>query len=357
MRACAAIPDEREQHRDDRWKQLPFGFHERPHDRAPERLSFVRGQIAVDVGGVVRDFAQWPRPEPVRAQFQVWQQQRHRGARHNGRRRAQRCPHAHVFPEPAVGDLVDDVGGGHRREVHQEVAARPVLEHQGGAGARERPGAARFEVAPEAVQGERHPLRRHHLHVRELADAIGREPVEQAGHEPGPRAPRQLAHEQERAEPRQDRRGQEQQVVAEHDVAGEGVDGEDLQDLRRQVLGVGEREGLGVEDVGVEVAAERAQIAAEEAQPVIGAPLQDPAVEHRVAEVPGDVAAEARCKRPRQDERDQGIEPCGGGRVESGLGARGWGLGTSGASPQSPVPNPPHPHRPRYLAVNPAIVA
>ena len=237
-------------------------------------------------------------------QLQVRPQQRQRGARHGGGRDAERRPHPQVLPQTAAGNLVDHVGGRERREVEQEVAAGPVLRHQRRGGAGERPGTPRVEVAPESVERERHPLRRHHLQVRELPDAVRRERIEQAGHEPRARAPGQLAHEQERPEAREDEGRQEQQVVRQHDVAGERVHRKDLQHLRHQVLGVGERQRFRVEDVRVEVAAERAEIAAEEPEPVIGAPLQDPAVQHRVAEVPRDVAREARGQGPRHREGD-----------------------------------------------------
>ena len=333
--ACAATPASASSTGMSDGNSSPSGFREGAHDGAPERLRLVGRQVAVDVGRVVRHLSERPRTEPMLAQCEVRQQERHGRARHDRRRRAQRRPRSQVLPQPAAGHLVDHVRGHERHEVEQEVAAGPVLRHQRRRSAGERPGAARVEVAPEAVQRERHPLRRHHLQVRELPDPVRRERVEQAGHETRARAPGQLAHEQKRPETREDEGRQEQQVVRQDDVARERVDGEDLQHLRRQMLGVRERQRFGVEDVRVEVAAERAEVPAEEAEPVIGAPLQDPAVQHRIAEVPGDIAGEARREGPGQGQRGRGIQEGGGNRARPGLGTSGgsgFGGRAAGAS-------------------------
>ena len=120
--------------------------------------------------------------------------------------------------------------------------------------------------------------------MRDVRDAIRREREREPGDEPGGGAPGQLAAEQEHAEPGQRERREEQQVVAEDRILRRRVDRQDLQRLRQEVLGVGERQRMRREDV-------RAPPAAAEMR---GVPRQHPRREQRIAEIARDVARQPR---------------------------------------------------------------
>src|SRR6185295_5176342 len=133
---------------------------------------------------------------------------------------------------------------------------------------------------------------------------------QQPADERGDGAAGQLAGEQEHAEARQHERREEQQVVAEDRIARQRVDREDLHRLRHEMLRVGERQRRRVEDVGIEEMAEMRGVAREDAAQLLAVPRQDPDVEDRVAQVPGDVAREPFRERPRHAEGDDGVRRC-----------------------------------------------
>jgi hypothetical protein len=71
------------------------------------------------------------------------------------------------------------------------------------------------------------------------------------------------------------------------------------------MLRVRERERLGIKDIGAPESLQSLEIAGQEAQKVIGVPRESPAIQQRVAEVPRDVARQAACEWPGEDERDE----------------------------------------------------
>ena len=99
------------------------------------------------------------------------------------------------------------------------------------------------------------------------------------------------------AEPRQRERREEQQVVAEDRILRQRVDRQHLQRLRQEVLGVGERQRMRREDVGVPPAASEMR----------GVPRQHPRREQRIAEVAGHVTRQAGSERPGHDDRQHRI--------------------------------------------------
>ena len=78
-------------------------------------------------------------------------------------------------------------------------------------------------------------------------------------------------------------RREEQDVVREEDVVGRPHNRRGLYRLREEVLRVGQREGLGVEDRRVPVVPERSEIAVGERPQMVDAPVDDEAVEQRIA--------------------------------------------------------------------------
>ena len=163
------------------------------------------------------------------------------------------------------------------------------------------------DEAIDAVERERHPLRAHHLQVRHRGDAIRQKAVDETGDERRALVAGQIAHQQVGAEPRERERRNEQQVVAEDDVAGQPVDRQDLQRLPEQVLGQRERQRIRMKDVGVPELGP-ADGAGQQPRHVLGAPAEDPHVEQRVAKVAGDVTADAEDERPGEDHGEHGVE-------------------------------------------------
>ena len=115
--------------------------------------------------------------------------------------------------------------------------------------------------------------------MRKLRDPIRRERVNQAGDKSGGRASCDLADEKIGAEPRQDERGEKQQVVRKDDVSGEGIHRKNLNRLPNQMLRIRERQRLRMKDVGVPESVQRTEIAGQESQNVIGVPRENPRVQ------------------------------------------------------------------------------
>jgi hypothetical protein len=168
-------------------------------------------------------------------------------------------------------------GTGRWQKEEHVVPAGEVLRHEGEDSPDEGPAAATGDEPTQPEEGEGHPVGGQHLQVRDLVDAIGGEAVEEPGQEGGGCVPGQVPDEEEHAERRPEKRGEEDDVVGENDVAGAGVQGEGLKRLRRKVLGVGQGQRRGVEDPGVPEVANRS--AGREVEQPLRVPSQDPAVE------------------------------------------------------------------------------
>ena len=67
------------------------------------------------------------------------------------------------------------------------------------------------------------------------------------------------------------------------------VDRKNLNRLREEMLGVGQRQRLGMKDVRVPEPFQGAEIARQESQQVVRIPGKDPRVQQRVAEIPRNV--------------------------------------------------------------------
>ena len=109
-----------------------------------------------------------------------------------------------------------------------------------------------LEEAMQPQERQRHEVQRLELDVPEMREMVGGESEDQprnvrrtlaAGQFPG-----QHVHRQGRGH----ERTEEQHVVAEDQIAGDGVDGPERHSLRQQVVGVGQRARGGKEDVRVE---------------------------------------------------------------------------------------------------------
>jgi hypothetical protein len=142
--------------------------------------------------------------------------------------------------------------------------------------------------------------------MRHRGDAIGQESVNEPGDERGPRVAGEIADQQIGAEPGERERGDEEEVVAKDDVAGQPVDRQDLQRLAEEVFGKRERQRIRMKDVGVPELgpADRAE---QESRDVLRPPRQNPHVEQGVAEIAGHIAAEAGGDGPGQNQRQDEI--------------------------------------------------
>jgi hypothetical protein len=78
--------------------------------------------------------------------------------------------------------------------------------------------------------------------------------------------------------------------------------------LREEVLGVRERQPLGIKDVGIPEVSDGVEIATKESQNAIGIPRENPRVQQRIAEVPRNVASKAGRQWPRKCDGDDKIE-------------------------------------------------
>ena len=241
----------------------------------------------------------------------VGQHKRQRRQDDTGRSEDERSP-ADDIPEALVApECPQGEGDGKGWKEEEVVAARQALDEQGQRGADQREDAARFGKAPQAEQRERHPLRGQDLQVPEVDEAIERKAIEEAGDESGWRVLRQGAREEVCPESRKDERRQEEQVVAEHEAVTEKIDGQYLDREREEVLGVGQRERRGVEDVRVPEPVQSAKLARSEAREVIEVPAEDPHVEQRVPEIARHARGEVRDHGPCQREREQQVEQQG----------------------------------------------
>ena len=168
-------------------------------------------------------------------------------------------------------------------------------------------------MPPDRIDRQRHPLRREHLQVRKLRDAIRRETEEQSGEDCRGRAAGEVAREQERAKRRQHIREEERDVVAEDRITGREVHRQHQQCLRREMFGVGEREGCRMEDPWVPPLVPGRPVSGAEAGDVPGRPLEDPRIQDRIPQVPWERTRHRRDERPRPGHREHRIEqnsPC-----------------------------------------------
>ena len=185
-------------------------------------------------------------------------------------------------------------GRDEHREEQQEITVRERLQQPREAEDDEPPSRAGVEVRVQPEERERHPLRRQHLNMRQLARAIRREPERDARTDAGERRSGQPFAEQIGEEARE-RVGEEQADV----IGGDRAGAEELQRRRddaeaEEMLGerhrsghrphhrrvppcVGERRGLRV-------------------------PPQDPDVEDRVAGVVRNPAVQIGRDRPRPED-------------------------------------------------------
>jgi hypothetical protein len=321
-------------------EEFTFRFRKHPGEtRAPEALRRRCREVREDISRHAADVGQRPGELQVRADERIGDEERHREYQRQAGSQGQVDPGGPPSPETCPDEFPAHVGRHEGREVQQVVDAREVLQDERQTSADERPSTLRIDVCPDAEEREGHPLRREHLQMRELWNAVRREGEEQAADECGRRGARDPSHEQEHPETRQHEGREKHQVVAEHRVAAGEGHGQRDECLGNQVLGVRQRERGGVEDVAVEERGERVEIAAERAPELLHVPRQDPDVEHRVAEIPGDITTQVPRQRPGHCHTEGEVRQSGEG-----------GLGPSG-DPE------PVDHWPRKRAVNAAMSA
>ncbi len=232
--------DDDEQQRNQSRKQVALGTYQRLQPGAPEPQLVVRREPAEGVCAVVHDHGHRAGRLAQAPQLQVRVQERRRqgDADDGGDERSE--PGARVTHAPPQQHLGDDVRRQPQRRVDEEVAVGQVLRGQRDPRENGVPHPPRLPPLVQAPQHEREPLGGEDLQVRPLVHAVEREPVEQAGHEPGQAAAREAADEQEGAHRRQHERRQEQQVVRQDDVTRQCVDGRPLERLRDQQLRLAE---------------------------------------------------------------------------------------------------------------------
>ena len=166
-------------------KELAFRLGKRLQHVAPDALLAERGRVRVHVGGEAETSAAGRSVSQLVAQRGVRQQKRRRdrGGEHaGGAQSAATC--AGRARGAVCATLPQHVRRSERREVEQVIAARQVLQRPARPPRRQADEARpAVEVASQPVQHERHPLRRQHLQVRGLRQAVRREREQQAGDE------------------------------------------------------------------------------------------------------------------------------------------------------------------------------
>jgi hypothetical protein len=185
----------------------------------------------------------------------------------------------------------------------------------------DRPTLAAVDEGVERRQGERAPATREHLHPGHLTRRqVGTAGEQHAGDDGGVDAASELAHQHEHREAGERIAGEERDVVGEDGVAGQPIDRRDEERDAEQVLGVGKRVRVGVEDRGVpQVPRMR--------HDRIAHPAQDPCIQHRIAEVAGKTVVESwqqldvdgerqRDKAQRHQPRHRRVTTCHGISLE-----------------------------------------
>ena len=272
-----------------------------PQHLAPQFQVLRRGEVRPDVGGELDDLAERTFDSENTLGLLIRKQERQREKKSADSGGAQSDPNARGAQRAERPHSVEREQRHERSEVKEVIAAAPVLHHERRGSTDQRPRRSRRHESIDAVQRKRHPLRADHLQVRDGGDSIREESVDQAGNERGAPVAGEIANEQIRAEPGERERGNEEQVVAQDDVAGQPVDWKDLQHLSEQMLGQRERERIGMKNVGVPEFGP-ADRSGQQARHVLRAPAEDPHIEQRVAEIAGHVAAEAERERPREND-------------------------------------------------------
>ena len=203
--------DQREEHGDDTREQIAFGFGKDPRDRAPQDLlASPRSHTNTRPRRTSTARHGCARSAAVPAPVAYGSRNGTVTAATSSRRRVRGESRAACATTDApLPDLPDDVGDHEWREEHQVVRAGQVLRDECRRRAEQWPPASsarrlrvdRIEESAESVERERHPLRRQHLQMRALRQAVRREREEHAGNERGARIAGDLAHEEIRAEP------------------------------------------------------------------------------------------------------------------------------------------------------------
>ena len=307
--------DRHKQHRHRARKQIPLRPDHRLETRAPEPELAVGGEPGVRVGAVLHHGGERARglSEATHLHVGVEERERESDAYRGGDRRAEPC--ARVAQAMAQPRLRRDVRRQPERGVHEEVPVGEVLRRQGETGEHGVAPAAPLPPLVQSPQHEREPLRREDLQVWPLVHAIQRESVEQSRDDCRPAIAREAAHEQIRAECRQDERREEQQVIGQQNVTCQRVHGRALHGLRHEQFRLAERVRRRMEDVGVPPVRQRRDVAVQHAARLVEVPREDPRVEERIAEVPRDVARQPRREGPRPRDRDEDEEERGAERA------------------------------------------
>ena len=186
-----------------------------------------------------------------------------------------------------------------QHQEHAQVHVRERLQQPAGDEAGQRPAGAGVDEAVQLGQGERAPPAGQHLQPGDVARGeIRAAGEEDAGDEGGIGAAGEPAHQDEHRETGEGVAGEEGHVVGEDGVAGEPVDRGDEEGDAEQVLRIGERVGVRMEDRRVPqipgVGDDR-----------VADPAEDPRVQHRIAGVARQGVGQARQQRGVDGERQR----------------------------------------------------
>ncbi len=233
-------------------RQPSAGAGPQPAGAAIEQVGRRRLEVAGDDGATPRGVIDGSSG----ACFAVDQQIRDRPRQHDHHRHrygAQQSSHEAPVAHPASHHHQRHRGERHADPAHDSVIHRADrLQPEHGAERKGVDGTLPFEDPMQEQKGQRQEVQRLQLNVAEMGEVVGRKPEDEprnvraalaAGHRP-----RQQVHGQCGS----GQRTNQQQVVAEHQIAGQGMDGPERQRLQQQVIRVRERVWRREEDVGVE---------------------------------------------------------------------------------------------------------
>ena len=218
---------------------------------------------------------------------------------------AERDDAATAAPSLVTGQRHGAEGADDRREVRQVVHARQGQRHPGGGRPGQRPARSGPREHHDAGEGERGPLGRQRVQVRQRDQAVDVEAEEGARrHRPGAAAG-QREHELKGAQRREPHAGQEGGVVGGDRRRAGPVQRQHQQGLRDEVLRVGERPRFGREDRRVPHPRERTGVAAEDRGEVPADPRHHPGDEQRIAEIAGQTGGQVARQGPGRDDGER----------------------------------------------------
>ncbi len=274
----------------------------------PQSRRFAgRFQQARDVRAERHDFVR-PAPQSVRA-LELPIAVHERG--HQGCRRHPHERHTRQHGQPlAASHEPQQPENDEHRQVEQVIAARQCL-HDPGCGEQHEPARAPIpKIQVKRREGERHPVRRKDLDVRELRHPVRRKPEREAGDERAVVAARNRVGQEVRRQRAENERKKEHRVVGEQRIAAHEDHGRRDDRQAEQVLGKRHRPIEWKELRGVPPGRRQRRHA--------GIPRHQPGVEQRIAEVVGHDAARVQRQGPCDRNGEDDVETCGGGNGDGG---------------------------------------